>query len=98
MTTESGAHLIGAASAHAQPGHTGELVAGSLTWQIEQLALGEALYKSGGNETARRNSQRAIANVISRHSERECDLDLWLALHHSSTGEGVRLYRTRRVR
>uniref|UniRef100_A0A1I9YQN4 Uncharacterized protein n=1 Tax=Paraburkholderia sprentiae WSM5005 TaxID=754502 RepID=A0A1I9YQN4_9BURK len=28
---------------------------------------------------------------------REYDLDLWLALHHSGTGESIRLYRIRRV-
>ncbi|MFM0292578.1 MULTISPECIES: hypothetical protein [Paraburkholderia] len=77
---------------------SGELVAGSLAWQIEQLGSGEVLFKPGPNETARRTGLRAIAKVIKRHPGREYDLDLWLALHHSGTGESIRLYRINRIR
>ncbi|PRX17789.1 hypothetical protein B0G75_1482 [Paraburkholderia sp. BL18I3N2] len=82
--------MIGTSNAHAEPGRAGEPVAGSLSRRIEQLAPSEALYKPGGNETVRRNSQRAIANVIRRHPDREYDLDLWLALHRSGTEDQAR--------
>jgi hypothetical protein len=43
-------------------------------------------------------SLRAIANVIKRHPDREYDVGLWLAMHHSGTGESMRLYRINRIR
>jgi hypothetical protein len=90
--------MIYAAHPHRPTTRAGELVAGSLTWQIEQLEPGDALFKPGSHETVRRTSLRAIANVIKRHPDREYDVDLWLAMHHSGTGESMRLYRINRIR
>lgn len=78
-------------------GRAGGFVTGSLAWQVDRLGVGESLLKAGGTETHRRVCLRAIANVMKRQPSRKYDLDLWFALHHSGTGESVRLYRIRRV-
>lgn len=78
--------------------HARELVVGSLTWQIGQLGVGESLVKAHANETLRRTCLRAIANVVKRKPCRKYDMDLWLALHHTGTGESMRLYKIYRIR
>jgi len=78
--------------------HARALTVGSLSWQVEQLHVGESLLKSSETETLRRMCLRAIANVVRRQPCRKYDLDLWLALHHTGTGESMRLYKIHRIR
>lgn len=54
----------------------GELVAGSRTWQVEQLECGEFLQKPDTNESARRSCLRAITTVTEREPAREYDVSL----------------------
>jgi hypothetical protein len=78
--------------------HTRALTVGSLAWQVERLHVGESLLKPSATETLRRMCLRAIAEVSGRQPLRQYKLDLWLALHHTGTGESTRLYKIQRIR
>lgn len=75
----------------------GGFLTGSLAWQVDQPAAGEFLFRQSATKTHRHTCLRAIANVVRRKPDLEYDLDLWHALHHSGTGEGIRLSRIRRI-
>jgi hypothetical protein len=82
-----------------QPGAgAGERVIGSLTWQVEQMEPGEILLKAETGESTHRTCRRALVTVTEPEPEREYALSLWHALHHTGTGEGMRLYRIERVK
>ncbi len=75
-----------------------ELVAGSLAWEVEELAPGASLFREETGESTRRVCFRAIAVVRRRKPERKYRLSLWLARPLADDVKSMRLYRIERVK
>ena len=74
-----------------------EAKAGSLTWQVARLQLGESLIKDDTGEAIRRACSRAVAVVQAHVPERTYQMSVWYAVLSTGRGQALRMLKLQRV-